>query len=212
MDQKSPSSHFFDKPSLRREMRRKRRALSPLQQKKAAEKLKSTLTRSHLFNRSKHVAIYLANDGEIDPALFITKLWKSKKHCYLPVLHPTKKNCLWFYQYNQKTILKKNKFGISEPSIKNKVRISPWALNLVLFPLVAFDSQGGRLGMGGGFYDRTFEFTRTEKNNTLGSRTQLYGLAHHFQQVASIPLEQWDIPLQGIATEKQLFLPHRKLI
>lgn len=209
MDHHTSTTHFFDKPSLRREMRRKRRALSPLQQKKAAQKLKSTLTLSPLFNRSKYIAIYLANDGEIDPALFISKLWKSKKHCYLPVLHPTKKNCLWFYQYTPKTILKKNKFGISEPSIKNKIRMSPWALNLVLFPLVAFDKEGGRLGMGGGFYDRTFEFTRTDKNNTLGSRTQLYGLAHHFQQVASIPLEQWDIPLQGIATEEQLFLTHR---
>lgn len=206
MDHHPPSEHIFDKASLRREMRRKRRSLSPLQQRKAAQKLKTTITISSLFNRSKHVAIYLANDGEIDPALLIDKLWKSNKRCYLPVLHPTKKNCLWFYLYNQKTILKKNRFGIFEPSIKNKIRISPWALNLVLFPLVAFDSQGGRLGMGGGFYDRTFEFTRPDKTNKIGSRTQLYGLAHHFQQVMSIPSEQWDVPLQGVATEKRLFI------
>ncbi|UZE96750.1 5-formyltetrahydrofolate cyclo-ligase [Alkalimarinus alittae] len=189
-------------------MRKKRRSLSPFQQKNAAQKLTSTLTLSPFFSRSKHVAIYLANDGEIDPSVFITKLWKSNKHCYLPVLHPTKKNHLWFYRYNQKTPLKKNRFGILEPLINNKSRISPWALNLVLFPLVAFDSQGGRLGMGGGFYDRTFEFTRKDKASALGKRTQLYGLAHHFQEVASIPLEQWDIPLHGIATDKQLFITH----
>ncbi len=209
MDHTSPSHHVFDKPLLRREMRRKRRALSPLQQKNAAQRLKSTLTLSPLFNSSQHIAIYLANDGEIDPVLLITKLWKSKKRCYLPMLHPTKKNCLWFYLYTPKTILKKNKFGIYEPSIKNKIRLSPWALNLVLFPLVAFDSQGGRLGMGGGFYDRTFEFTQTDKSKAIGSRTRLYGLAHHFQQLESIPVEKWDIPLQGIATDKQLFLTHK---
>lgn len=210
MDLHTSSTDLFDKPSLRREMRKKRRALSPLQQHKAAQKLSSTLTLSTLFNRNRHIAIYLANDGEIDPAIFITRLWKSKKRCYLPVLHPTKKNCLWFYQYTPKTILKKNRFGISEPSIKNKIKMSPWALNLVLFPLVAFDKQGGRLGMGGGFYDRTFEFTQTKKSNAVNSRVQLYGLAHHFQQVSSIPLEQWDIPLNGIATDGKLFLTHQK--
>ena len=187
-------------------MRQKRRALTPANQKQAASQLSSTLTLSHLFKRSKHVAIYLANDGEIDPQQYISKLWKSNKHCYLPVLHPTKKNCLWFFRYTPTTRLKKNRFGIPEPSIKNRIRISPWALNLVLFPLVAFDDQGGRLGMGGGFYDRTFEFTCTGKATAIGSRTQLYGLAHHFQQVESIPSEPWDIPLHGIATDKQLFL------
>ncbi|MFD2231119.1 5-formyltetrahydrofolate cyclo-ligase [Alkalimarinus sediminis] len=210
MDNHPSSNSIFDKPSLRREMRRKRRALSPRQQKQAAQKLKSTLTLSPLFNRSKHTAIYLPNDGEIDPTRFISMLWKSKKRCYLPVLHPTKKNCLWFYHYTPKTILKKNRFGIPEPSIKNKTRISPWALNLVLFPLVAFDKQGGRLGMGGGFYDRTFEFTRTRKLGEMGTRTQLYGLAHHFQKVEALPVERWDVPLHGIATEKQLFFTRQK--
>lgn len=182
-------------------MRQQRRLLSAFQQKKAAQNLCSTLTLSPHFNRSKHVAIYLANDGEIDPARFITKLWKSKKNCYLPVLHPTKKNCLWFYLYTPQTRLTKNRFGILEPAINNKRKISPWALNLVLFPLVAFDEQGGRLGMGGGFYDRTFEFTREDKANALFNRTKLVGLAHHFQQVTSIPAEPWDIPLHGIATD-----------
>ncbi len=186
-------------------MRKKRCSLSPFQQKKAAQKLKSTLIKSDLFKRSKHIAIYLANDGEIDPSHFINTLWRCQKHCYLPVLHPTKKNCLWFYQYRRNTILKKNRFGILEPSIKNKRRVSPWALSLVLFPLVAFDSKGGRLGMGGGFYDRTFEFTQPKKKGSTPARTQLYGLAHHFQQVESIPLEKWDIPLHGIATDKRLY-------
>ena len=178
-------------------MRQKRRALPPLQQKQAAKGLALSLKSSDLFKRCKHVAIYLANDGEIDPYLFIKQLWRSKKYCYLPVIHPIKKNSLWFYRYEKKTQLTPNRFGILEPSLKNKRRIPPWALDLVLFPLVAFDSKGGRLGMGGGFYDRTFEFTQ--------SRTKLYGLAHHFQEVDKLPTEPWDIPLHGVATDKQLF-------
>ena len=178
-------------------MRQKRRALTAYQQKKAAKGLVLSLKNSDLFKRHKHIAIYLANDGEIDPSLLIEQLWKSKKNCYLPVLHPVKKNHLWFYQYTKNTQLKLNRFGILEPTLKNKKRIAPWALELVLFPLVAFDSQGGRLGMGGGFYDRTFEFTQ--------EKTKLYGLAHHFQEVDKIPTEAWDIPLHGIATDKQIF-------
>ena len=178
-------------------MRQKRRALSAYQQKKAAKGLVKSLKNSDLFKRYKHLAIYLANDGEIDPSLFIEQLWKSKKVCYLPVIHPVKKNYLWFYQYDTKTQLKPNRFGILEPSLKNKKRIPPWALGLVLFPLVAFDKKGGRLGMGGGFYDRTFEFTK--------DKAKLYGLAHHFQEVDRLPTEPWDIPLHGIATDKKLF-------
>ncbi len=178
-------------------MRQKRRELSARQQQKAAKDLALSLKTSDLFKRCKHVATYLANDGEIDPSLFIKQLWKSKKYAYLPVLHPVKKNSLWFYPYNKNTQLKPNRFGILEPSLKNKRRIPPWALNLVLFPLVAFDSKGGRLGMGGGFYDRTFEFTQ--------DRTKRYGLAHHFQEVDKLPTEPWDIPLHGVATDKKLF-------
>jgi len=188
---------LFDKKALRRTMRQKRRALPAYQQKQAAKGLALSLKTSELFKRCKHVAIYLANDGEIDPSLFIKQLWKSKKYCYLPVLHPIKKNSLWFYQYDKKTQLIPNRFGILEPSLKNKRRIPPWALDLVLFPLVAFDSKGGRLGMGGGFYDRTFEFTQ--------EKTKLYGLAHHFQEVDKLPTEPWDIPLHGVATDKRLF-------
>src|SRR5690606_40461575 len=64
-------------------------------------------------------------------------------------------------------------------------------------PLVAFDARGNRLGMGGGFYDRTF--ARAPRARTL--RPRLVGLAHHFQQVASLPAEPWDIPLDAIATD-----------
>lgn len=182
-------------------MRQKRRSLTAYQQKQAARGLVTTLKQSELFKRSHHIAIYLANDGEIDPALFITQLWQCKKHCYLPVLHPIKKNRLWFYQYHKRTRLKQNRFGIYEPAIKNKRRMPPWAIDLVLFPLVAFDSNGGRLGMGGGFYDRTFEFTRKGNRRTVAANTKLYGLAHHFQQVDRLPVEPWDIPLHGIATD-----------
>jgi len=67
-----------------------------------------------------------------------------------------------------------------------------------LLPLVAFDQQGERLGMGGGYYDRTFEFLRRSGLN----KPKLIGLAHDFQQVDAIPTEAWDVPLTAIVTNK----------
>lgn len=68
-------------------------------------------------------------------------------------------------------------------------------------PLVAFDAKGRRLGMGGGFYDRAFAF----KNKYKRLGPMLIGLAHSIQEVESLDVEHWDIPLDAIVTEKKVF-------
>ena len=153
----------------------------------------------------------MANDGEIDPSPYIKVLWKYKKQVYLPVLHPTKKNQLWFYRYQPDTRLKPNRFGIAEPKIRHAERIPPWALTLVLLPLVAFDTEGGRLGMGGGFYDRTFAFMNKNHQNRKDKKSRsgmplLCGLAHDFQQVERLPTAEWDVPLKNIATDRKVYV------
>ena len=71
----------------------------------------------------------------------------------------------------------------------------------MLFPLVGFDENGGRLGMGGGFYDRTFAFSRIRP----GMAPKLIGLAHDFQKVRELPIEPWDVPLHGVVTDKRRY-------
>lgn len=93
-----------------------------------------------------------------------------------------------------------NRFGIPEPR-RSQRRLPPWLLQLVLMPLVGFDKRGGRLGMGGGFYDTTFAF----KHQKMGARPTLIGLAHACQEVESLPLAHWDVPLNAIATDKHCF-------
>ena len=232
MNHLPPSNQFFDKPSLRREMRRKRRALSPLQQKKAAQKLKSTLTLSHLFNRSKHIAIYLANDGELNPQPFIDWCWQygqKQKHnnqpsieVYLPVIHPFSKGHLLFLRYSPTTTMVNNHYGIAEPKLNILTLCPAHNLDIIFTPLVAFDDQGNRLGMGGGFYDRTLaklniislaklaEYHSAQQASTnstnqqtevvLNSPTAVVGLAHQCQQVEQLPTELWDVPLPTIIT------------
>ncbi|OPX54329.1 5-formyltetrahydrofolate cyclo-ligase [Oceanospirillum multiglobuliferum] len=201
------STDLNQRNQLRRAMRHNRRALSPLQQKQAAERLFRLLIRQPFFLRAKRIALYLASDGEIDPQLLIQKAQQMGKTCYLPVLQPLVTNRLWFVRYDKRTPMGKNRFGISEPKIKNfgnrkQNRCTAKQLDLVLLPLVAFDPAGGRMGMGGGFYDRTFAFMRQH----IAGKPVLVGLAHECQKVDKLPIASWDIPLHAVASDQALYV------
>jgi 5-formyltetrahydrofolate cyclo-ligase len=188
----------FDKKKLRVSIRKQRRSLSKLEQKIASNNLIKQINQSKLLFRHQHIALYLGNDGELNPEILIKKLWKQKKHVYLPVLHPFYKNTLCFCRIKPDSKYIKNRFAILEPDFKHSKSISKRFLSLVLMPLVAFDKSGNRMGMGGGFYDRSFSY----KANSKRCKPKLIGLAHAFQEQNSLPLEKWDIPLEGVLTDK----------
>lgn len=188
---------------LRQNIRRKRRALTQQQQKRAAKRLHAQICRRPEFIRARHIALYLPNDGEIDPRPLIESCWKMGKKTYLPVLHPILHNRLWFVPYTRQTKLVRNIYNIEEPPLLRAPRRPPWALDLVLLPLVAFDAQGNRMGMGGGYYDRTFSF-KVGKGAISGPK--LIGLAHELQRVEQLPVENWDIPLAGIISDEDSYL------
>ncbi|MBY4676903.1 5-formyltetrahydrofolate cyclo-ligase [Marinobacterium arenosum] len=188
---------------LRRQMRAARRALTPQQQKQAAQRLLGNLCSLSYFIRAQHIALYLPSDGEIDPRPLLERCWAMGKQTYLPILHPVRHNRLWFAPYDADTIMTRNCYGIEEPDLVKAPRRPAWALDLVLLPLVAFDADGGRMGMGGGYYDRTFAYTRRTQH--MRGPT-LLGLAHELQKVDSLPVASWDIPLTGIVTDQQHYL------
>jgi 5-formyltetrahydrofolate cyclo-ligase len=197
-----------ERAQLRRQLRQARRALTPLQQRKASEKLLRQLVQHPLYRRSKHIAFYLANDGEINPDLLLQHARRLGKHCYLPVLSDWPATHMNFQRLSPGSRWVSNRFGIREPMHDRALQVRPWRLDLVLMPLVGFDEQGNRLGMGGGFYDRTFAFRR-QRTSWRGPR--LLGLAHHCQKVSQLPTAIWDIPLDGIVSDQQtiLFSPTR---
>lgn len=189
-----------DRASIRQYMRQQRTALSAQQQLIAAKDISQIILSQPWFQRAKNIAAYLANDGEIDPIVLAEKAKYRGKQLYLPSLHSTKKGHLNFYSDTGKKT--ENKFGILEPDPKHNSLIAAKQLDVVFLPLVAFDETGGRLGMGGGYYDRTFEFLRSNALN----KPKLIGLAHDLQKVTALPLESWDIPLDAIITNKGIYL------
>ena len=189
----------MDRAELRQQLRQKRRSLSAVEQARAEEDLVSVINSRPEFIKSQHIAFYIANDGEISPQLCVEKAWAMGKHCYLPVLDPETRERMHFLPYSPDVRLMDNRFGIPEPEYDKAVVFPAQMLDLVLMPLTGFDEDGNRLGMGGGFYDRTFSFPRD------ASKPVLFGLAHECQKVDSIPVADWDIPMQGIATEKRFY-------
>jgi len=192
-----------ERNELRRRMRRQRRTLTPQQQRDASYALERQIGRHPLFLHSQHIAFYLPNDGEMDLSPLIERARAMGKRCYLPVLSPLYHNRLWFAPYDAGCDLLLNRFGIPEPAANWSKMRPVWSLDLVLTPLVAFDASGNRLGMGGGYYDRTLAYLARRRH---WRKPHLLGTAYSFQQVKALPHEPWDVPLHGIATEESLLL------
>ncbi|HGJ5873378.1 5-formyltetrahydrofolate cyclo-ligase [Arsenophonus apicola] len=178
---------------IRQTVRQYRRQLTCEQQHSAADKITQLALAHELIRSASHLGLFLSYDGEINTAPLIKNLWAQNKKVYLPVLHPFNRYQLLFLQYRPDTLLIKNRFNIAEPTL-NVMDVIPIAqLDVLFVPLVAFDKQGQRLGMGGGFYDRLL-FNWRKKNFFP------IGLAHDCQLVDKIPTAPWDIPLPEIIT------------
>ncbi len=192
----------MERSELRRKIRARRRGLTIEQQLDHASGLAEVLSRDPWFRNSQRIAAYLPVDGEMDPSPLIVTAWSMNKQVYLPVLVPFNHNRLWFAPYTPDTQLVRNRFGIPEPEIIHRSRSRTVGLDLVLTPLVSFDPRGNRLGMGGGFYDRTFAFLRSRRH---WQRPRLLGIAYEFQKTGRLPRQEWDVPLCAVATEQQLY-------
>jgi len=185
---------------LRQSIRKKRQALTPSESSTCAERLAQHVCNSRFVSKSRHIAAYLAADGEIDPLPLMQCLWALGKIVCLPVLVPFSKQKLWFARYEAGDQLVYNRYGIAEPLRRRLV--NPRALDLVLTPLVAFDQAGHRIGMGGGYYDRSFAFLADRRH---WRKPHMLGLAFEFQKQNAIQPNAWDIPLTAIATEARLY-------
>ncbi|MFU9135548.1 5-formyltetrahydrofolate cyclo-ligase [Erwinia tasmaniensis] len=183
---------------IRTRVRHLRRSLTTEQQLNAAHQAATRAINFAPVKQANKVALFLSFDGELSTQPLTAELRRRGKQVYLPVLHPFSAGQLLFIRYEPSTPLTPNRLGIPEPplDIRNLATLSE--LDVLMVPLVAFDALGQRLGMGGGFYDRTLQ--NWQQHGLLP-----VGLAHDCQQVEALPAADWDVPLPVIITPSRIW-------
>lgn len=183
---------------LRRQLRQRRRDIAAPARIAAAESLATQLLALPFAAHSGHVAGYWAMDGEIALHRWQMQLPATQIYC-LPILHG---QLLRFAPWRPGQPIISNRYGIPEPDIHPDDALPAEAMTLVVTPLVGFDADGRRLGMGGGWYDRSFAFRQN-----LAAPPWLVGVGFAAQQVPRLPVQPWDVAVDAICTEQSTFFP-----
>lgn len=184
---------------LRRQCRDAREALAESARRAASAAICRRLHASAHYWRARRIAFYWPNRAEVDLRALLGVALEERKHCYLPVVR--RDGRLWFVRFRGDIAgLRRNRYGIPEPRYRARAVLPAAFLDLVCVPLAGFDRGGTRLGLGGGFYDRSFAFMRGP-----GARgPRLVGIAYACQELPRIPREPWDVPLAAVVTEREL--------
>lgn len=189
----------MNKATLRRQLKAARHAFTPTTRRIAARASLRLALRHGLLLRAQRIGFYLPHGGEFDAhALLNQALWM-RRACYLPML-PRRGRVMHFGRVARHTRMTTNRYGIAEPLDAHPLRARQ--LDLLFLPLVGFDNQGYRLGMGGGYYDATLSFMRHRRS---WRKPRLVGLAYECQRVDTLPHDPWDMPLDAVLTERQLY-------
>lgn len=179
-------------------IRQRRRALTSAQQIESAQQAANRMLAYPPVVMAHAVAVFLSFDGELDTQPLIEQLWRAGKNVYLPVLHPFSPGNLLFLHYHPHSELVVNRLKIQEPALDVRDVLPLSQLDVLITPLVAFDETGQRLGMGGGFYDRTLQ-------NWQSHSLMPVGYAHDCQRVEKLQIEEWDIPLPAVVTPSKVW-------
>jgi 5-formyltetrahydrofolate cyclo-ligase len=179
---------------LRRNCQQARAEIPEAKRNLASAKICETIIRSGYFRRSNRIGCYLPSDEEVDTWPIIERALTMGKQVSVPVLR--KKGVMQFCNLDADSSLSTNQFGLLEP--QGGEIVDPHRLDIVITPLVAFDSSGNRIGMGGGYFDRHFAFLATRR---IWLRPKLIGVAFDCQRVSTIVPNPWDIGLFRVVTE-----------
>lgn len=184
---------------LRDELRTRRRAIPAATRIAAAQALAERLLALPFMPAAGYVAGYWAMDGEIALHAWQLRLPSALTYC-LPVLGRDKR--LRFAPWRPGEPLASNRFGIPEPDVTASALLEPGTMALVVAPLVGFDASGQRLGMGGGWYDRSFAFRKTH-----APPPWLVGAAFATQQCEDgITRQPWDVALDAVCTDRDTLI------
>jgi 5-formyltetrahydrofolate cyclo-ligase len=204
-----PDRMSIDRDALRSELRQRRHVIPAAARIAAAEQLAERVLALPFAPATGHVAGYWAMDGEIALHAWQLRLPSTVTYC-LPVLGPG--GCLRFAPWRPGDTLASNRFGIPEPDVAEESLLVPASMALVLVPLVGFDARGHRLGMGGGWYDRSFAFRNRQADNPQSPPPWLVGAAFAAQRLDMLAAEPWDVALDAVCSERDTIFPEATTI
>ncbi|MHC1683651.1 MAG: 5-formyltetrahydrofolate cyclo-ligase [Clostridiaceae bacterium] len=177
------------KSKLREKIGNLRELLSEEEKVKQDEIIYKKLIESDFYMNSKVVFIYVSFGKEVDTLRIINKLLEDGKVVCVPKVI-NKKEGMRAIRINSLNQLIVGYFGVLEPTVEDEM--IPENIDLCVLPGLAFDNQGGRLGYGGGFYDRFL--------CKVSEDTKLIAVAYTFQILDNVPMESYDFRIQGIIT------------
>lgn len=185
------------KSSLRSTLRSKRQAIAHEERNLANKNISTCLRKLNIYRASKHVGVYINSPFEAPTDSLVAQNKRWQKSSYTPVITSLRNSHMRFAKVTSKTCFRKNSLGIIEPLVPKSKLYSALKLDIIFLPLVGFDRDCNRLGMGKGFYDR---FLQHRLTTTIFKKPVLIGLAFDEQEVNNVPIDRWDVPLDGIVT------------
>ena len=188
-----------DKANLRRVIRARRLTIGAAAARRAAKQAIHRLWELPVMARAARIAVYLPMPGELDCSAVAMQAWARGRSVFLPVVT---RELLRFAAFAPDTDLILNRFGIPEPVAAPQTCLTAREIDVIVAPLVAFDECGRRLGMGGGYYDRTLAFFRQRPQ---ARRPHFIGLAYELQKLATLPAAAWDVQLDAVLTESATY-------
>jgi 5-formyltetrahydrofolate cyclo-ligase len=191
----------------RRRLRRLRASLGRAERIAAERAIVGFLEGLRLFRRGARVALYMPMRGEVDLRPAVVAAWRNGSAVYMPKIVNRRRGRMAFLPWTPDQPRRRNLYGIEEPT-RDTGRLEARQLDTVVMPVVGFDRQGNRLGMGAGYYDRAMH--RRLDRARLWRRPRLVGVAFACQELPSIPTSPWDVPLDLIVTERGVLVPERR--
>jgi 5-formyltetrahydrofolate cyclo-ligase len=184
------------KEAIRRQLFLKRKKLTPEYILKKSKIIADNLLKLDIYQQSTNIMLYVATKLEVQTQEIIKSAQQDKKNIFVPLIIRGSRNLFPSLVKDFEKELIRGDLGIFQPS-KEFYRICPPdILDLVIVPGIAFNVQGYRLGRGGGYYDRFL--------SQLEPRTTSVALAFEMQILEEIPVEEKDIPVDYIITEKRV--------
>ena len=189
-----------NKADLRRELRARRKLVGGPARRAAGQALIRLALRYRLLTKGRRIGLYIPNQSEIDVLPLLELAREMGVACHLPIVPRLGHKRMWFSELGEHSACVNNRYGIPEYLHPLARRVRTQQLDLLLIPLLGFDARGFRLGMGGGYYDASLSHLRSRRH---WRRPRVVGVAYAVQEVARLPNDAWDIPLDAILTERE---------